>query len=198
MPQKPPAKAPRGSWSQATASRMQQKPVARASRGIWRQATAQRRFLKPLEKPLESAQNAAKASGEAAARQLKPGYCPQNAATACGKGAARDLEAGYCLTSLSETTRKALGKRPECRKMPQKPPAKAPRGIWRCSQNAAKACGEAAARHLKPGYCPQNAAKCLTPLFLGRAPPADGWGRRINMSNVWNIMNTIEHLIFPL
>ena len=40
MPQKPPAKAPRGSWSQATASRMQQKPVARAPRGIWRQATA--------------------------------------------------------------------------------------------------------------------------------------------------------------
>ena len=63
--------------------------------------------------------------------------------------------------------------------MPQKPPAKAPRGIWRCSQKAAKASGEGAARHLKPGYCPQNAAKCLTPLFLGRAPPADGWGRRI-------------------
>ena len=40
----------------------------------------------------------------------------QNAATACGKGAARDLEAGYCLTSLSEATRKALGKRPEYRK----------------------------------------------------------------------------------
>ena len=41
---------------------------------------------------------------------------PQNAATACGKGAARDLEAGYCLTLLSEATRKALGKRPDCRK----------------------------------------------------------------------------------
>ena len=73
-------------------------------------------FWSRLEKLLESAQNAAKASGEGAARQLKPGYCPQNGAKACGKGAARDLEAGYCLTSLSEATRKALGKRPECRK----------------------------------------------------------------------------------
>ena len=112
MLQKPRAKAPRGIWSQATASRMQQKPVARAPRGIWRQ----RCFLKPPEKFLESAQNAAKASGEGAARQLKPGYCPENAATACGKGAARDLEGGYCLTLLSEATRKILGKRPDCRK----------------------------------------------------------------------------------
>ena len=67
-------------------------------------------------------------------RHLKPGYCPQNAATACGKGAARDLEAGYRLTLLSEATRKAP-------RMPQKPLARALR------------------RHLKPGYCPQNAAK---------------------------------------
>ena len=56
-----------------------------------------------------------KASGKGAAKQLKPGYCPQNAATACGKGAAEVSKAGYCLTSLSEATRKVLGKRPECR-----------------------------------------------------------------------------------
>ena len=68
---------------------------------------------------------------------------PQNAATACGKGAARDLEAGYRLTFLSEATRKALGKRPDCR----------------------KASGEGAAGQLKPGYCPQNAAKAF-----GKAP----------------------------
>ena len=37
---------------------------------------------------------------------------PQNS----GKGAARDLKPGYCLTLLSEGTRNALGKRPECRK----------------------------------------------------------------------------------
>jgi len=40
----------------------------------------------------------------------------QNAAKASGEGAVRDLKPGYCLTLLSEATRKALGKRPECRK----------------------------------------------------------------------------------
>ena len=102
-------------------------------------------FLKALEKLLESAQNAAKASGEGAARQLKPGYCPQNAATACGKGAARHLKPRYCLTLLSEGTRKALGKHPDCRKRQLEP--------GYCPQNAATACGKGAARHLKPGYC---------------------------------------------
>ena len=68
--------------------------------------------------------------------QLQPGYCPQNAATACGKGAARHLEAGKCLILLSEATRKALGKRPEC-----------------CKSLRRRRRG-----HLKPGYCPQNAA----------------------------------------
>ena len=66
-----------------------------------------------------------KASGKGAARQLQPGCCAQNAATACGKGAAEDSKARYCLTSLSEATRKVLGKRTGCRK---KLPAKAPRG----------------------------------------------------------------------
>ena len=37
---KPPAKAPRGSGSQATAPRMQPQPVARALRRIRRQASA--------------------------------------------------------------------------------------------------------------------------------------------------------------
>ena len=115
---------------------------------------AARCFLKPLEKLLESAQNAAKASGEDAARQLKPGYWPQNAATACGKGAARDLEAGYCLTLLSEATRKALGKRPDCRKS---------LGRRRCE--AFEAMLRPPECQFKPGYCPQNAAKAF-----GKAP----------------------------
>ena len=97
-----------------------------------------------------------KASGKGAARQLKPGYCPQNAATACGKGAAEVSKAGYCLTSLSEATRKVLGKRPECRKsLRQRRREAVEARLLYCPQNAS---GKGAARQLKPGYCPQNAA----------------------------------------
>ena len=65
-------------------------------------------------------------------------------------------------------------------------------------RKAAKSAGKGAAERLKAGYCLTslseatrkvlgqcqakrlpNVASCLTPLFLGRAPPADGWGRRI-------------------
>ena len=113
MPQKPPAKAPRGSWSQ--------------------------------------------------------GYCPQNAATACGKGAARDLEAGYCLTSLSEATRKALGKRPECRKSLRRRRREAVEARLYCSQNAAKACGKGAARDLEAGYCLTSLSEA-TRKALGKRP----------------------------
>ena len=62
--------------------------------------------------------------------------------------------------------------------MPQKPSARASRGIWRQAsaqrcfleplekllesvENAAKASGEGAAKHLKAGYCPQNAAEAF-------------------------------------
>ena len=84
---------------------------------------------------------------------LKPGYCPQNAATACGKGAARHLEAGKCLTLLSEATRKALGKRPECckslprrrRRMAFEARLLPPEKLLESAQNAAKASGEGAA-----------------------------------------------------
>ena len=134
MLQKPPAKAPSGSWSQAPAPRMQQQPVARAPRGSCSQATAQNaatacgkgaaRHLeagKCLTLPSEATRKALGKRSECCKSlrrrrrgHLKPGYCPQNAATARGKGAARDLEAGKCLTLLSEATRKALGKRPEC------------------------------------------------------------------------------------
>ena len=65
-------------------------------------------------------------------------------------------------------------------------------------RKAAKSAGKGAAERLKAGCCLTslsevtrkvlgqrqakrlpNVASCLTPLFLGRAPPADGWGRRI-------------------
>ena len=65
-------------------------------------------------------------------------------------------------------------------------------------RKVAKSAGKGAAERLKAGYCLTslseatrkvlgqcqakrlpNVASCLTPLFLGRAPPADGWGRRI-------------------
>ena len=81
--------------------------------------------------------------------QLKPGYCLK----ACGKGAARDLEAGYCLTSLSEATRKALGKRPDCRKSLRQRRREAFEARLLPPQNAAKACGKGAARDLEAGYC---------------------------------------------
>ena len=134
---------------------MPQKPLARALR----------RHLKPGYCP----QNAAKARGKGAARDLEGAYCltslsetrrkspgkhlaggqrtccwaprmQQKPVARAPRGiwrqptAARDLEAGYRLTLLSEATRKAP-------RMPQKPLARALR------------------RHLKPGYCPQNAAK---------------------------------------
>ena len=63
----------------------------------------------------------------------------QNAAKAFGKGATRDLEAGECLTLLSEATRKALGKRPKCRKS------------LREGQDAAKAFGKGTTRDLEAG-----------------------------------------------
>ena len=56
---------------------------------------------------------------------------PQNS----GKGAARDLKPGYCLTLLSEGTRKALGKRPECRKSLRR---RRHEGVKARPQNAAK------------------------------------------------------------
>ena len=65
-------------------------------------------------------------------------------------------------------------------------------------RKVAKSAGKGAAERLKAGYCLTslseatrkvlsqcqakrlpNVASCLTPIFLGRAPPADGWGRRI-------------------
>ena len=80
---------------------------------------------------------------------LKPGYCPQNAATACGKGAARHLEAGKCLTLLSEATRKAPGKRPEC-----------------CKSLLRRRCGAFEARLLPP--------ECSNSLWQGRREALGG------------------------
>ena len=70
-----------------------------------------------------------------------------------------DLEAGYCLTSLSEATRKALGKRPECRKSlrrRRRGAVEARRGAVearRLPPECRTACGKGAARDLEAGYC---------------------------------------------
>ena len=70
--------------------------------------------------------------------------------------------------------------------MPQKPLARAPRGIWRQAsaqrcfleplekilesvENAAKASGEGAAKHLKAAYCPQNAQNAAEAFGKGAA-----------------------------
>jgi len=92
-----------------------------------------------------------KASGKGAARQWKPGYCPQNAATACGKGAAEDSTAP---------------------RMHPQPVARALRRIRRQAPSWRWAAKGARTR-LRAGYC------LLSTLFLGRAPPAICWGRRI-------------------
>ena len=63
-----------------------------------------------------------------------------------------DLEAGYCLTSLSEATRKALGKRPECRKSLRRRRRGAVEAR-RLPPECRTACGKGAARDLEAGYC---------------------------------------------
>ena len=63
-----------------------------------------------------------------------------------------DLEAGYCLTSLSEATRKALGKRPECRKSLRRRRRGAVEAR-RLPPECRTACGKGATRDLEAGYC---------------------------------------------
>ena len=63
-----------------------------------------------------------------------------------------DLEAGYCLTSLSEATRKALGKRPECRKSLRRRRRGAVEAR-RLPPECRTACGKGAARDLEAAYC---------------------------------------------
>ena len=116
MPQKPLARAPRSSWSQATATRMPQKPLARALRGFEGRLVPNVAFWshyrKALGKRLECRKSLRPGRREAVEARLLPPECRK----AFGKGAAGDLKAGECLTLLSEATRKALGKRLEYRK----------------------------------------------------------------------------------
>ena len=58
------------------------------------------------------------------------------------------------------STRKAPGKRPDCRKGLGRRRREAFEARY-CPQNAATACGKSAAGQLKPGYCPQNATKAF-------------------------------------
>ena len=75
------------------------------------------------------------------------------------------------LTSFSEATRKVVGERPECS-----------HSLWQGRRGGfggtRGSCSQAAAPRMQP----QPVA--TKPLFLGRAPPADGWGRRISLDHV--------------
>ena len=129
MPQKPPAKAPRGIWSQATAPRMQQKPVAKgAARDLeagYCLTSLSEATRKALGRRPECRKSLRRRRREAVEARLLPPRMQQQPVARAPRGIC--MEAGYCLTSLSEATRKALWKAP---RMPQKPPAKAPRGSW--------------------------------------------------------------------
>ena len=139
------------------------------------------------------------------------------------KGAAEGLKAGYCLTSLSEATRKlveapkgaAEGLKPGyCRFLkPLENYWTSPRQMAKVVRKAAKSAGKGAAERLKAGYCLTslseatrkvlgqcqakrlpNVASCLTPLFLGRAPPADGWGRWLGSADYRPISLFLQNL----
>ena len=124
-----------------------------------------------------------------------------------GKGAGKGLKPGYCITSLSEASGKALESARQMAKVVRGAAGrlqKAPEDREAADQRTAKGPGE----HLKPGQAPKEckrsrealkarpgiAQKSSTTLFLGRAPPAVGWGRRISFCTASFFMAFLANL----